>query len=136
MVTSGFQYGTSPNSNSFKFQQAQNEKQAALNKTFRGGMSSSSRAHTTEIEVPQFQQNGPNIGGPNPNTLSLAINKGNINTINDAAGDCWATNTCSPAVTTGGRRRGRKFTKRGGWSGGKKTRQTRKKQKKHFRLRN
>jgi len=93
------------------------EKQQLLNKQS-GGVAEAKvlEAKVLEakvLEVPQF----PNIGGintvNNPSTLSVLTNQIGINGDNDAAGDCFATDSCKKGGT---KRRGtkRRGTKRRG----------------------
>ena len=80
------------------------EKQQLLNKQS-GGV-----ADAKVLEVPQF----PNIGGintvNNPSTLSVLTNQIGINGDNDAAGDCFATDSCKKG---GSKRRGTRSKRRG-----------------------
>ena len=101
--------------------------QQSLNSTHGGakrrrGGSATSRPKS--LDVPQFSQQGPDIGPQNANNTSVATNTSAVAGTVNASNDCYATNSCG---ATGGSRRTRKAGKRGGvkWgcmSGGRKKR--------------
>jgi len=45
-------------------------------------------------DVPQFSQVGPAVSPVGANSASINNNQAKINSFNDAAGDCFATNSC------------------------------------------
>lgn len=64
-------------------------------KSKRGGKSSGRSTTSSEGNtVPQFSS-GVGAGPVNANTSSVQNNQTGTQTIADAAGDCWATNSCS-----------------------------------------
>jgi hypothetical protein len=123
----GFDNGSSPRSNAAGFQTSQNAAQQSLNSTHGGakrrrGGSATSRPKS--LDVPQFSQQGPDIGPQNANNTSVATNTSAVAGTVNASNDCYATNSCG---ATGGSRRTRKAGKRGSvkWgcmSGGRKKR--------------
>ena len=58
----------------------------------KGGGSSVGRAKTAV--VPQFSQVGPAVSPVGANSASINNNQAKINSLNDAVGDCFATNSC------------------------------------------
>ena len=58
----------------------------------KGGDGGVGRAKTAV--VPQFSQVGPVVSPVGANSASINNNQAKINSLNDAAGDCFATNSC------------------------------------------
>jgi len=113
----GFDNGSSPRSNAAGFQTSQNSAQQTLNSTHGGakrrrGGSATSRPKS--LDVPQFSQQGPDIGPQNANNTSVATNTSAVTGTVNATNDCYATNSCG---SNGGgkktRRRGKR-RRRGG----------------------
>ena len=101
------QYGYSDGASSSREQAAantsnMNAKQSAMfsksggrKKTKRGGKSTGrSTTSSSDNTVPQFSS-GVGAGPVNANTSSVQNNQTSTQTTADAAGDCWATNSCS-----------------------------------------
>ena len=101
------QYGYSDGASSSREQAAantsnMNAKQSAMfsksggrKKSKRGGKSTGrTTTSSSDNTVPQFSS-GVGAGPVNANTSSIQNNQTSTQTTADAAGDCWATNSCS-----------------------------------------
>ena len=73
----------------------------------KGGGSSVGRAKTSV--VPQFSQIGPVVSPVGANSASINNNQAKINSLNDAVGDCFATNSCMKGGLKKSQRGGRKL---------------------------
>jgi hypothetical protein len=116
----GYEHGSSPRSNAANFQTSQNSAQQNLNSTHGGakrkrGGSATSRPKS--LDVPQFSQQGPDIGPQNANNTSVATNTSAVTGTVNATNDCYATNSCG---SNGGGKKTRRRGKRGRRGGSKR----------------
>ena len=106
----GMSHGSCPRTNAANYQTSQNEAQQSMNRTHGGAKKRRGGSASDTLDVPQFPQQGPQVGPQNANNTSVATNTSAVAGTVNATNDCYATNSCG---TKGGSRRTRRAGKRG-----------------------
>ena len=106
----GYEHGSCPRTNAANYQTSQNEAQQSMNRTHGGAKKRRGGSASDTLDVPQFPQQGPQVGPQNANNTSVATNTSAVAGTVNATNDCYATNSCG---TKGGSRRTRRAGKRG-----------------------
>ena len=78
-------------------------------RTYKKGGGSSSVGRAKTAVVPQFSQVGPAVSPVGANSASINNNQAKINSLNDAVGDCFATNSCMKGGLKKSQHGGRRF---------------------------
>ena len=120
----GFKNGNSARTEAANYQKNQDTTQQDLISTHggakrkRGGSAEGvAPLEPAPLNVPQFPQQGPDIGPQNANNTSVATNTSAVAGTVNATNDCYATKSCG---TKGGGKRTRRAGKRGSRRGGKR----------------
>jgi len=98
-----YEYGGSPSENSFLRLQNANAQQTEMSKQFSGGRHENINQYkrywrrggsAEKITIPTFPGGSSSVSPFGADSTSLVANTNLINSLNDSAGDCYATGSC------------------------------------------